>query len=157
MRLSYRIALCLAATAIVVFTLPFTGTAQTSSRDAADVSAVYFPSVQLKHWQNTPSAERYAFLVGFLSMLEMERAWQGPELLPVNQSTVATWVRGLSSVTLRDMDTAVNQYIATHPNEGERSVVEVLGRIYVRPKMTRAEREMAGARYEQLRPTFAVK
>ena len=156
MRILYRFFFCLAALVIISGASALPAAAKSTAKKAADVSAVYFPSVQLKHWKNSTSDERFAFLAGFVSMLEVERAWQGNDLLPIKESTVGTWVRGLSGVTLKDMDMAVNEYIATHPNDLERNVVEVLGRLYVRPKMTAGERKTAGARYDVLKTGFAT-
>lgn len=114
------------------------------------VEAVECPAVKLKHWQNSPEQERYAFLFGFVTMIEVEREWQGAKPLPANRSTVGGWVRGLSGVTLKAMDAALEQYIANNPDKLEMPVVEALGRIYVRPAMTEADMSKARERWSEI-------
>ncbi|MCC8194957.1 MAG: hypothetical protein LIP28_09965 [Deltaproteobacteria bacterium] len=123
-------------------------------RGSGTVSAISVPAVQLKHWKNSTVQERRAFLMGFLSMLEMEHTWQGKDGLAVAQSTVPTWWRGLAGVSIPEMDDALNQYIAAHPNAMDRTVIEALGRIYVRPKLSKNEREDAAKRYDVLKAGF---
>ncbi len=100
----------------------------------ASVTAV--PLVRLKHWRDSTEQERYGFLVGFITALDMEREWQGPNPLPLQQSLTGNWVKGLANVTLKEMDGNINAYIATHPDDLERPVVEYLWFTYVQPKVT---------------------
>lgn len=155
MRTMYRIALsCIAVAAICLVAPMAQGAGKSLDKQVADSSAVHFPFIQLHHWKNTPAPERHAFLAGFVSMLELERLWQGPNALPVNRSVVGTWVKGLSNVTLRDMDASLNQYIKTHPNDMDKSVLEILGLVYVRPKLSMEEQKMAGDRCDALKADF---
>ncbi|MDL2209311.1 hypothetical protein LJC26_00695 [Desulfovibrio sp. OttesenSCG-928-O18] len=156
MRAVYRTIFSLAAVAVLAFCLPVATGAKNivKTTEGGQVSAVYFPAVQLKHWKDSTQQERFAFLAGFVSMLELERSWQGKESLPVTQSIVGTWVRGLSGATLKNMDDAVNKYIAAHPQNLDKSVLEVLGKIYVRPKMTKDEQRLAADRYEKIKVDF---
>ena len=151
MRTVCRIMFCFAAVALIAFAPANAQAAQKMDPGTGSVSAVHFPAVQLKHWKNSTTQERRAFLMGFVSMLELERAWQGKSALPVGQSTVSTWVRGLSGVTIPEMDNALSKYIAENPGAGERTVLETLGRIYVRPKMSSEERDSASKRYDLLK------
>ena len=114
------------------------------------ISAVNCPAVRLSHWQNSSEQERFAFLFGLVTMLEVEREWQGSKPLPVNRSTVGTWSRGLAGVTLKAMDTALAEYIAANPDKLDMPVVEALGRIYVRPEMSDSELALARSRYAEM-------
>lgn len=150
MRSAYRMMFCFAAVALVALT-PLAVSAQGQGKGAGSVSAIAVPAVQLKHWENSTVQERRAFLMGFVSMLEMERAWQGKTEVPITQSTVSTWCRGLTGVTIPEMDNALNEYIKDNPKASERTVIEALGRIYVRPKLSQKERGEAAKRYDVIK------
>lgn len=117
----------------------------------ASVQAVSCPSVQLKHWKSSSQHEKLAFLFGFATMLEMEKEWQGDKPLTIGYSITASWVRGLAGKTLGDLSKALDDYIAQHPDDTESSVIGVLGRIYVSPALTPAEKEEARAHYRQIK------
>ena len=112
--------------------------------DSMDQDVVSFKAPQLKDWKNAPESERYAFLVGVVTMFEAEREWQGPKALPIKQSTIGLWAKGLVGVTFKDMHNAIDAYIAENPNDMDEQVLTILGRIYVRPTMD--DREIAQAR-----------
>lgn len=152
MRIPYRIMLCCAA-ALLAFS-PLSAQAAADVRGDTVSSAPTLPVVQLKHWKNSSTPERHAFLMGFVSMAQMEYAWQGKNALPVEQSTAATWMRGLAGVTIPQMDAALNSYIDKYPNAMDRTVIETLGRIYVRPKLTDKERGSAAKRVEVLNTEY---
>lgn len=152
MRLMYTFIVCLAATALISFAPPTASAAQDLvSVSSGTVSAISVPAVQLKHWKDSTVQERHSFLMGFIGMLEIERAWQGKNELPITQSTVSSWCRGLVGVTIPEMDNALNTYIMEHPKAMERTVIETLGRIYVRPKLSKSERDDAAKRYDVLK------
>ncbi|CAK7056991.1 MAG: hypothetical protein DELT_01275 [Desulfovibrio sp.] len=150
MRMVYRAIICVAVLVAVTVVLPQGASAQNREKKVTQ-KVETLPPVQLQHWKNSSDGERYAFLIGVLSMMDMERAWQGKKPLPVAQSTNGTWVRGLSNTSLKDINNALDAYIAAHPSEMERPVLEVLGKIYVRPKLSKAERSEAAARYEKVK------
>lgn len=141
-----RILICTALAAAILLVVP-TIVPAAPAGTAGQTPAVAIPPVRLKDWQASSQGEKYAFLIGFLSMVELECAWQGKTPLPVERSTADAWVRGLSDVTLRDMANTVERYIAENPRDMDMSVVEVLGKAYVRPKLTKEERAKAGDRY----------
>ena len=152
MRIPYRIMLCCVA-ALLAFSPLSANAAKGVSGDSVS-SAPGLSAVQLKHWKNSSTAERRAFLMGFISMAQLEYAWQGKNALPVEQSTAATWMRGLAGVTIPQMDAALNSYIDKYPNAMERTVIETLGRIYVRPKLTDKERDSAARRVDVLKTEY---
>ena len=126
-----------------------------SKSDAAErlasVSAVSCPAVQLKHWKVSTKQEKLAFLFGFATMLEMEKEWQAGAPLSISHSIASSWVRGLSGKTLGDLSNALDQYVAQNPDKMENTVVGVLGRLYVAPAMSQAEKNEARLRYEQIK------
>ena len=125
---------------------------QASAAEAlAGVNAVNCPVVRLDNWRNSPRNEKLAFLFGFATLLELEKEWQHNKPLPIKQSVVGSWVRGLDGVTLGQMCDALDKYVAQHPEQLERSVLEALGSIYVRPKMTQSEISAAAKRAEEIR------
>lgn len=111
---------------------------------STDKPVVAFKGPQLKDWQNASENERYSFLVGVVTMFEAEREWQSPKMLPVRQSAIGLWAKGLMGVTFKDMHDAINAYIVENPGDMDEQVLIVLGRIYVRPAIT--EQDMAHAR-----------
>lgn len=151
MRIPYRIMLCCAA-AFLAFSPLTVYAAKDMNGDS--ISTASLPVVLLKHWKNSSITERHAFLMGFVSMIQMEYAWQGKKPLPVKSSTAASWMRGLDGVTIQKMDTALNDYIDNHPDSMEKTVIEILGRLYVRPKLTDKERDIAAKRVEILKTEY---
>lgn len=113
--------------------------------------AVECPCVTLAHWRASSHDEKMSFLLGIVTMLEMERFWQGGKGLKVSQSLNGIWARGLSGVTLDQMRARVDQYAVEHPDQEDVSVVEVLARAYVQPRMTAAERRQADEHYSRLK------
>lgn len=156
MRTAHRIIFSLAAAALLALCLPAAAGARdiVKTTNGGEAAAVHFPAVRLKNWKDSSIQERYAFLTGFVSMLEVERVWQGKQVLPITKSTVNTWMRGLSGATIKDMDDALNKYIADNPQNLDRPVVEILGRIYVRPELTKDEQRLAGDRFEKIKADF---
>lgn len=153
---AHRIIFSLAAIALLSFCLSVAAVAKdiVKTTNSGEAAAVHFSGVQLKHWKESPIQERYAFLAGFVSMLEVERSWQGKNGLPITESTVSTWMRGLSGATIKGMDNALNKYIVDNPKKIDKPVVEVLGLVYVRPKLTKHEQRLAGDRYEKIKVNF---
>ena len=152
MRTAYRIMFCLAAVALLALTPP--ALAAGPVKGAGSVSAIAIPAVQLKHWQNSTVQERRAFLMGFVAMLEMERIWQGKNELAITQSMVPTWSRSLADVSIPQMDNALNEYIQKHPKAMDRTVIDALGRIYIRPALSAKERDDASKRFDMLKADF---
>jgi len=117
----------------------------------AGVKAISCPAVTLDHWRNSSRDEKLAFLFGFASLLEMEKEWQGNRPLPIKQSIIGSWIRGLDGVTLGQMSDAIDAYATRHPDQMELSVLEVLGGLYVRPNMTQAEMVEADKRVREMK------
>lgn len=116
----------------------------------ATVDAVSCPSLLLKHWKASTRQEKLSFLFGFVSMLEMEKEWQGTPPLSITSSITPSWVRGLDGKTLGELCDAVDRYVEQHPDKLDYSVLGVLGRLYVAPKLTPAEKEQARLRHRQI-------
>lgn len=149
--LSHR-ALPLAFLAFFIFTVFSLAPASSQAAQSrlANVQAVNCPSLLLKHWKASNKNEKMAFLLGFATMLEMEKEWQGTTPLAISSSINNSWVRGLSGVTLGQMASSIDSYIAEHPDQMDRSVIEVMGRIYVSPKLTEQERKIAREHYQRI-------
>ncbi len=144
----HRFALPLAL-ALILCAAPLTGAAKTPA--VADSSAISCPAVTLQHWKDSSNEERYSFLLGFVTMLELEKEWQGAKPLPIGKSLNNSWVAGLSGVTLRDMAKAVDDFISANPDKLDTQVVAALGHIFIRPKLTEQQLKEANARYTQLK------
>lgn len=145
-RFTLAAALCAALALGGLFLSPAPGKA-----DLSRASAVSCPVVKLKHWQASGQNEKLAFLFGFATMLELERDWQHGQALPISRSINQSWVKGLSGKTLGDIAGAIDAYVEKHPDRLEEPVLKVIGRMYVRPALSPAERREAGDRYEQIR------
>lgn len=129
----------------------FASPAVSHASNAEKISAVGVPVLQMKHWARSSQDEKLAFLFGFASLLELEKEWQGAKPLPLNQSIVGSWVRGLDGVTLGQMARALDKYAKENPDDLSRPVVEVMGITYVRPKLSEAELARAAKKVDQIK------
>lgn len=117
------------------------GPSQDAPENAASqqaVEAAGVPLVTMKHWRDSTSGERYSFLIGFVTMLELEKEWQGRddgEILPFDKSLVASWVAGFAHRPLFEIYNELNKHLADHPGELERQVAEVMWFIFVQPRL----------------------
>lgn len=110
------------------------------------------PPLTLQHWQESAKNEKLAFLFGVASMIELEKEWQGDNPLPLSKSLNHTWVRGLAGVSLTDMLASLDNYAKENPSLAQMHVMEALGRIYVRPKLTEAEIKQTQKKTRALKP-----
>lgn len=140
----FRRVSCLAGVMVLVFGMAFSAMAQPTYDLAA-------PVVTLKVWQDSTENERAAFLIGFMSMVDIERVWQGEPGLTVSQSTTGMWVKGLKGVSLPQLIKSVSDYITANPGSMNDSVLEVIGKIYVSPQLSKTEKKAASARYSTIK------
>ncbi|MGL4209103.1 MAG: hypothetical protein ACRCTY_06910, partial [Candidatus Adiutrix sp.] len=83
--------------------------------------------ITIAHWKDSTPNERYAFLVGFATMLELEQEWQKNKNITFEQSLVQNWVRGFDGLTLKDLYQGLNEFAAqASPIDLDRPVVEVM-------------------------------
>ncbi|SHN61589.1 hypothetical protein [Desulfovibrio litoralis] len=101
----------------------------------AGIETVTAPQVTLKMWQDSTQNERYAFLLGFVSMLELEKEWQGKKPVPFRQSLIGTWSKALDGVTVKQMYETVENHIKTNPGDINVTVLQVLWYDMVQPKV----------------------
>lgn len=139
------------ALSLSVFGFFETGAVKASDGTLGKVKALNGPTVTLKHWRDSASQEKLAFLFGFVSLVEMEKEWQGNPPLPIKQSTIGSWVKGLDGVSLQSMSDALDIYAEQHGDADGLSVFEALGEIYVRPKMSAKDLETARKHAAQIR------
>jgi hypothetical protein len=125
--------------------------AQEKTEAAGQEAVRHFPEVPvvtLQHWRDSTPGERYAFLIGFVTMLELEKEWQGRDgraLKPFDESLVGDWVTGLAHRPLTEMYHALNQPVAGHPGDLHRPAAEVMWFLFVRPRQAEPT-ENAGPR-----------
>ena len=94
------------------------------------------PAVSLKVWQDSSEQEQIAFLAGFVSMLELEKEWQGQKaILPLSQSLAGSWATGLEGHNLQDIHSVVSKYITANPDKMDTMVVEIMWYELVQPKI----------------------
>lgn len=93
------------------------------------------PAVLMKHWQDSSSDTKTAFLLGFVGMLEVERAWQKNTSLTPEKSLIQAWSYGLQGVTFNEMQKALDSYCVANPEQLEKPVIEVLWAQLVQPKL----------------------
>ena len=115
----------------------------------SNAQALSFPEIKLKHWKASSHSEKMSFLIGFTTMIELEREWQGENPLPIEQSTVGSWARGLADIKLSEICTSLDQYAEQNPDENEKNILLVLSELYVQPKLTDAETNAAKKHYEE--------
>lgn len=96
------------------------------------------PLVTVKHWKDSNPGERYSFLIGFLTMLELEKEWQskdGRPVLPFEQSLIGAWARGVENRPLTEIYSDLNRYAANNPGDLGRPVAEVMWFLFAQPRM----------------------
>lgn len=112
--------------------------AETLETGPADPQTIRVPLVTLKHWKDSTPGERYSFLIGFVTMLELEKEWQGKggrELLPFDRSLISGWVRGFENRPLTEIYNGLNRYIADKPGDLDRPAAEVMWFLFAQPRM----------------------
>lgn len=94
------------------------------------------PAVTLQHWRDSSQDARYAFPIGFASAIELERQWQGPRPVALEQSLNNTWSKGFDNVSLKNMFENINAYVANNPGKLQMPLVEYLWFAYAQPKVS---------------------
>lgn len=152
MRNTARLSVLLSLTGALVFSI-FCLAPQTvvAAEKLERFQATSCPTVTLQNWQASNRNEKLAFLFGLATMLELEKEWQYKTPLPIDRSLNSSWVRGLDGVTIGQMLQTVDNFVAANPDKLNMSVLEVLGRTYVKPRLTRQETEIAARRVEEIR------
>ena len=118
---------------LVALLLAVPALADTSLSDKINTGHISGVTVQV--WKDSSDQEQKAFLLGFMTMLEMEKRWQGKNQLPFKQSLVSSWSMGLSDLTFDQIDATLDNYAINNPQDMQRQVVEVLWFQLVQPKL----------------------
>lgn len=141
--------LILPAFALLCAPLPHAGAAQmpeeTKSRieAGAQLRADRSPLVQMRHWQTSTREEKQAFLAGMVTMIELEKEWQGRDgkkPLPFDKSLNNSWIQGLDGQTLGALVNVLDAHAKAKPEDMNRPVVEVLWYLYAQPAKDAAEK-----------------
>ena len=138
-KIPFRLHLALAAALILGATLaaPVSSFAEEGPTRGqiknTDVEAT--PTVTLQRWQNATEDERYSFLVGFVTMLDIEHSWQGDNPRPYKESLIDCWYQGLKGTTYKELYAVIENYIAAHPGDLELPLPQVIWFEVVQPKV----------------------
>lgn len=109
------------------------------------------PAVTVSHWRKTAEREKQAFLLGFISMLDLEKEWQGGQLLPMKDSLIGNWSRGLNGLTISQIAQGIDEYIAANPGQPDKPVLEVMWFKFVQPTVKETLGPEVKAKGRQLR------
>lgn len=112
---------------------PVMAAEQVSSSQLGAIKVGDEPLILLRHWQNAEIRERYSFLIGFITMLEMEKSWQGDKPLPLKSSLVNSWSKGFAELTIKQISDSLDEYIAANPKDLDRPLVEVMWFRFAQP------------------------
>ena len=78
-------------------------------------------------WVTSNLEQKRAFLFGVGNMLEIEQAMVGDDYEAMRgRSIVPVLLEGLSGISIADIVVQLDNYYAEHPQQMERSVIEVL-------------------------------
>lgn len=110
--------------------------ANSQLREALGQDALTFPVVTMKDWKESSPESRMSFLVGFVTVVQMEKLWQGKAPLPLEDSLNSSWVKGLDGIPLTDIYAHINTYADENPTELDLPVVEYMWYAYVQPVVT---------------------
>ena len=108
---------------------------QSPRHEVKDKEVSETPVVTLQRWQNAQENERYSFLVGFATMMEIEHSWQGEKPLPYKQSLISCWYEGLKGMTYKELYDRIEAYIAAHPGDMDLPLPRVIWFEVVQPKV----------------------
>lgn len=79
------------------------------------------------HWTTSSLEQKRSFLFGIGNMLEIEQAMVGDDYeMMRGRSIVPVLLEGLSGISIADLVVQLDNYYAEHPQQMERSVIEVL-------------------------------
>ena len=109
-----------------------------SSASIAVPAQAGVPLVTMDHWKNSTPGERYAFLIGFVTMLELEKEWQGRDgqgILSFEESLVPSWVEGFAHRPLAEIYDGLNRHVTDYPDELERPAAEVMWFDFIEPRL----------------------
>ena len=117
------------------FTAPVDSFAEEVSPQIKGTDVTATPVVTLKRWQNAEERERYSFLIGFVTMMEIEHSWQGDKPLPYKESLIDCWYKGLEGMTYQQLYSVIEAYIAAHPNDLDLPLPQVIWFEVIQPKV----------------------
>ncbi len=112
------------------------GTSALETSSISETKTKEFPIVTLRHWQDSTPNERYAFLIGFVTMLELEKEWQvreGEGVLPFELSLAGAWAEGFAARPLTEIYNSINGYIISNPEDLDKPTAEVMWFEFVQP------------------------
>ena len=139
---------CLAVAILLMGLAPLSGQAAENQKNAEPATSRIqtgkertggSPAVRLREWKSSTDDEQRAFLFGFVTMLELEKEWQGKKPVSPSRSLISCWTKGLNGVSPRQMGKTIDAYVAAHPEDNDMQVVEILWFQYVHPKLTPQE------------------
>lgn len=145
----------MAVSMAVVLTIgPFYGSVAAKEPDKrpnlAGLSASDAPAVTLSHWVSSTDSERYAFLLGFVSMVDLERTWQANKPVSLSRSLVRGWSTGFEGMTLGDIDLALQNHARNNPQDLDKPVIQMIWQDVVQPRLSEEMRkEVRNAYYGQ--------
>lgn len=139
----FTIILALALTLSFMAALPSPSAAQEASRENV-LEIIKNPMadspllVKMSHWRDSRPGQRYAFLIGFMSMLDLENEWQAANEKPLSfkQSLVPSWVKAMKAKSLQDIYNGLNDFVEKNPDQLDRPVTEIMWFTFVQPTIT---------------------
>lgn len=132
--------LALLLTVALMAALPSASMAQKRGREFITTPIVDSPIlVKMSDWKDSRPGQRYAFLIGFMSMLDLENEWQkanNEKALPFKQSLVSSWAAALEKKSLQEIYRGLNRYAKENPDQLDKPVTEVMWFTFVQPTVT---------------------
>ncbi len=140
MKIHGRLVVLFALALTLLAVLPSEAPAQKRGREFITTPMTDSPLlVTMKDWDDSRPGQRYAFLIGFMSMLDLEHSWQtqnSKEALPFQRSLVSSWAGALKAKSLRDIYRGLNDYVDDNPDKLNQPVTEVMWFTFVQPTVT---------------------
>jgi hypothetical protein len=105
---------------------------------AAWAEELNFPVVTGRHWAQSSSEEKLAFVNGMVTIVELEKEAQGlAKPGAENPGLNDGWVSGLAGLRLEDIVGKLDAYYREHSKQADRPVVEVLWNEVAVPNMAK--------------------
>lgn len=84
------------------------------------------PLVTGEHWMKSSEEVKKAYLVGLANMTQVEATYQGGNPVADTQSLIPRAVKGMKNHTLDSVRDGVSKWYASHPDQLQRPVIEII-------------------------------
>lgn len=101
------------------------------AQDNTPAAAEAAKGITLQDWNDSSLNEKYSFLLGMATMVEMEKYWRAKH----NDTLVDKWAVGFADPTFKQIVEKVDAYAQANPDKMNQYLLQVLWYQIVAPKI----------------------